>query len=380
MNRPGRPAWPYRSDSWVNTIGRGEKSQSSFKVPGAAVIGAMLLLLLCASQASAASEAERWSFKPNVYNFGIRAPGLGPSDPKAFVLTNTGEVTLTPTWTGLTWGGEGGPDPEMFKIVGDYCGTLEPGKSCTIEVAFNPSTPGYKQGELTVADVEPSPRGASATAFFEGLGAGRVASLSPSTVAFAPRVEGTGPSSSEIVTVTNSGQLDLTISSVAIVRHLHFDDDQFRLAGGTCGPEVVLSPGGQCTVRVAFDPTAASHFSADLRIEDDAPDSPQYVTLEGTGLKSGSHSTTRRRRGVVLLRHPSRTTTKRSAVFTFKGEEGVAGFECKLDSRRLRPCRSPLRFRHLGIGRHLFVVRTVDANGRLSAGLARFRWKIKARA
>jgi hypothetical protein len=38
-----------------------------------------------------------------------------------------------------------------------------------------------------------------------------------------------------------------------------------------------------CTINVAFAPTRANSFTANLRVADDAPNSPQTSTLTGTG-------------------------------------------------------------------------------------------------
>jgi hypothetical protein len=44
-----------------------------------------------------------------------------------------------------------------------------------------------------------------------------------------------------------------------------------------------IAPGSSCTVQVRFTPSAAGPFSATLNITDNAPGSPQSVTLSGTG-------------------------------------------------------------------------------------------------
>jgi hypothetical protein len=41
----------------------------------------------------------------------------------------------------------------------------------------------------------------------------------------------------------------------------------------------------------------------------------------------------------------------------------VDGFVCKLDRRPLKRCRSPKRYRHIGLGRHVFRVRAIGWTG-----------------
>jgi hypothetical protein len=103
--------------------------------------------------------------------------------------------------------------------------------------------------------------------------AGAVASLSTSTLTFANQ---TVPTTSPIqtVTLTNTGTATLTISSIAT-------SAQF-LARNTCGTS--LAPAANCTISVAFKPGAGGTQTGTLTISDNAPGSPQTVTLNGTGV------------------------------------------------------------------------------------------------
>ncbi len=77
----------------------------------------------------------------------------------------------------------------------------------------------------------------------------------------------------------------------------------------------------------------------------------------------------------TIGKHPARKSAKRKARFTFTANEPGARFECKLDKGKFRPCSSPFR-RKLGVGRHKFSVRSVDAAGNVDATPAKFSWKI----
>jgi|SRR5579859_1579655 len=97
-------------------------------------------------------------------------------------------------------------------------------------------------------------------------------SLSSTTVSFAPEVVGlTGPQ--QAITLTNSGNSTLTFTSI--------------LASGdfaetnTCGSSVAAS--ASCTISVTFTPAAAGARSGTITITDNAPGSPQAITLIGTG-------------------------------------------------------------------------------------------------
>jgi hypothetical protein len=74
-------------------------------------------------------------------------------------------------------------------------------------------------------------------------------------------------------------------------------------------------------------------------------------------------------------KHPKKRTEKRRAKFTFFSNVPGSRFECKLDKRRFRLCKSPFE-RRLRPGRHVFRVRAVSPTGVADPTPAVFRWKI----
>jgi hypothetical protein len=81
------------------------------------------------------------------------------------------------------------------------------------------------------------------------------------------------------VTVTDTGNADLNISSVTIGGT---NPGDFAKSADTC-TMLDPAPNGTCTVSVTFTPTAAGNRSATLIFTDNASDSPQSVPLTGTG-------------------------------------------------------------------------------------------------
>jgi hypothetical protein len=79
-----------------------------------------------------------------------------------------------------------------------------------------------------------------------------------------------------------------------------------------------------------------------------------------------------------LDRAPTGKTRKRRVTFRFSSDDPGAAFECSLDRKPFRPCRSPLRKR-LGKGRHTFAVRAVDPAGNTDASSAKTRFRIMAK-
>jgi hypothetical protein len=86
-------------------------------------------------------------------------------------------------------------------------------------------------------------------------------------------------SAAQAETVTNTGTANLIISAVTIGGTNASD---FAKGGDTCTGATV-TPSGVCTVNVTFTPSAPGSRSASLNFTDNASNSPQVVTLSGTG-------------------------------------------------------------------------------------------------
>ena len=79
-----------------------------------------------------------------------------------------------------------------------------------------------------------------------------------------------------------------------------------------------------------------------------------------------------------ILRGPSRVTFKRLAKFHFTSTEAQSTFQCKVDKRAWRGCRSPYKRRVSPGAKHLFKVRAIDRFGNVDPTPARFGWRVKA--
>jgi len=113
-------------------------------------------------------------------------------------------------------------------------------------------------------------------AFIAKFSVGPVASLSPANLAFGSQVVGT-TSGPQTIMLSNQGISALNIVSIGIAGTNSSDFSQTN----TCGPSVAA--GTSCTINVAFAPTASGARSASVNIADDAPGTPQAVTVSGTG-------------------------------------------------------------------------------------------------
>jgi hypothetical protein len=78
----------------------------------------------------------------------------------------------------------------------------------------------------------------------------------------------------------------------------------------------------------------------------------------------------------TLKKKPARETASRQATFAFVSDQAHSRFECKLDKRAFRPCRSPFKAKKLRPGHHIFKVRAVNGAGAADPTPAAFRWKV----
>jgi hypothetical protein len=99
-----------------------------------------------------------------------------------------------------------------------------------------------------------------------------------------------------------------------------------------------------------------------VSVEDRPPDPPPPDTPPDT----------------TITKAPKRETKKRIAPFGFRSSEAGASFECSRDRSPYRPCTAPKRYSNLGLGRHVFKVRSVDAAGNVDPTTASYRWRVVA--
>jgi hypothetical protein len=182
------------------------------------------------------------------------------SSPMTVTLTDTGDAPLN-IWSVV--------------ITGDFsftttCGAqLATGASCTFAVSFTPTAAGMRTGALSVSD---NAAGSPQQLVLSGTGYGPGAILVPSSLNFSPENVGT-TSPPLLVTLTSSG--DATLSISAITASGDFAENN------NCPS--ALAPSAKCTIAVTFTPTAIGPRSGSLSVADNAGNSPQGVSLSGTG-------------------------------------------------------------------------------------------------
>jgi hypothetical protein len=165
--------------------------------------------------------------------------------------------------------------------------------SGTGQVWLNGTSVGTVSGDLSAANAYSQlylwNNGAAGTVYMDDVkvsnayngpvGAAAVApavSLSPTSLTFSSQTVNT-TSAAQSVTLTNSGNAALTISSIGISGANAGDFSQTN----TCGSS--LAAGASCTISVTFKPTATGTRTAAVSIADNATGSPHTVSLTGTG-------------------------------------------------------------------------------------------------
>jgi len=104
--------------------------------------------------------------------------------------------------------------------------------------------------------------------------------LNPTALTFASQTLAT-TSAAQTVTITNTGSATLTGLSVALGGTNSAD---YSISANTCGTSLAIA--ANCSVSVTFTPQATGTRSASLQVTDNAANSPQSVSLTGTGATS----------------------------------------------------------------------------------------------
>jgi hypothetical protein len=65
----------------------------------------------------------------------------------------------------------------------------------------------------------------------------------------------------------------------------------------------------------------------------------------------------------AITKGPGGEVHSRNVSFAFRSDPPGAGFECKFDKRPFKACGSPRKYKNLGLGKHKFQVRAVNAVG-----------------
>jgi hypothetical protein len=191
-----------------------------------------------------------------------------------FPATSVGAASAVQTVTVSNTGGNAA-SLQMPVLAGDFtiaansCGaSLAPNTGCTISIAFAPTATGARSGTLTLTD-----SAGTQVASLTGTGTNPPTdTLAPATLSFAAQQLNTA-SPAQQVTVTNAGDVALTLISARIV------SGDFSVVNG-CGAS--LNAHSTCSLSVTFAPKSVGAQMGSLAISDQFR--TQAVGLSGSGL------------------------------------------------------------------------------------------------
>jgi Transmembrane protein 131-like N-terminal len=175
-------------------------------------------------------------------------------------ISNTGNTAITLQMPSIT--GD-------FKLTANTCGpTLLSDVGCTVSIAFAPTASGTRVGVFTITDTA-----GTQSASLTGIGVSPATdALSPSALTFAAQPLTTS-SAAQQITLTNSGDLPLTLIAAEIT------SGDFTASNG-CGNS--LNPHSSCSISVAFQPKDLGLRTGQLTISDQYR--AQTAALSGTGI------------------------------------------------------------------------------------------------
>jgi hypothetical protein len=213
------------------------------------------------------SSAAPLTLAPNALDFGTQ--NVASTTTLSLAVSNT--TTAPITFLALTTTGDYSAATGTCPTPGN---SLAAGASCTLSVAFTPTTTGTRAGTLSLAT---SATTLSLTASLTGVGVAGQLNATPSALSFGSIAVGSPAPLS--FTLLNSGSAIVTLSPTTITGINAAD-----FAVTTPCSSATLAPNQGCTLTVTFTPSATGPRTAALSIPSNDPASPIVIPLTGAGV------------------------------------------------------------------------------------------------
>jgi Cep192 domain 4/Abnormal spindle-like microcephaly-assoc'd, ASPM-SPD-2-Hydin len=208
------------------------------------------------------SSAAQLSASSTSVSFGNVAVGSPASQTVTLKNMGDGNVTIS----GVAVMGKG------FAMTSGAPGTLSGGQSITVSVSFTPKATGSAQGTLSVLS---DASNATMDIALTGTGVTASSQLQANTVSLSFGNVTVGDSISQVVTLINAGNANVTIISAVPA------GNGFSASGGT---SVTLAPNKSATVSVTFAPSTPGGVAGNLSISSNASDPTLKIDLSGTAV------------------------------------------------------------------------------------------------
>ena len=235
-------------------------------------------------------------------NIAFGTIAVGNSSKQSVVITNSGNAPVnisSVTASGTAYSVSGLPTPA----------TLNPSASATLTATYAPAAVGNASGSIAVVS---DASNSTLTIPLAGTGAQTGLSISPSTFNFGSVVD--GQTKSQMFTVTNTGATWLTMSQIATT------GSGYSVSG--LSTPATIAAGASATFSVLFAPTTAGTLVGSVTITSNAPNSPNAVSLTGTGV-AASVTLTTNPTSVSFTNINAGSSTSKSVTITNSGNSSV---------------------------------------------------------
>jgi len=206
---------------------------------------------------------------------------VGATNNQTVTISNTGTADLSITGIATT-----DALAAPFSITGGTCGptfpkTVAPAGNCTVIVTFAPTAVGSPADHFNITSNDAVTPLVTVNVSGTAVAVPKpVIGVAPTTVNFASTA--VGATNNQTVTISNTGNANLSVTAIATTNPLAAP---FSIAaGGTCGATpITITPGSNCTLRLAFTPTAVGSPTDSFNIGSNDTTTPSVtVTVNGT--------------------------------------------------------------------------------------------------
>ncbi|MCA1667696.1 MAG: choice-of-anchor D domain-containing protein, partial [Thermomicrobia bacterium] len=195
--------------------------------------------------------------------------GATASCPPPVTVTNSGSAALT--LSQIAFSGD-------FALDTSTCGSsVAPGTTCTLAVKFTPTATGARTGTIQITD---NAQGSPQSVTLSGNGTQPAITITPAAIACPATV--VNATAHCTTTISNPGSADLTMTAAITAGGTDYTID----TSGCGSSATVAKGGGTCILSVAFKPSVAGARPGTVTLTDNAPGSPQAVTITGTGTQA----------------------------------------------------------------------------------------------
>src|SRR5215472_1371174 len=233
------------------------------------VTAASVSLTSCIGYTSSSGSPSGAVLKASLSTLNFGKIAVGATGTQTLSLTNTG--TDTANISQILISGK-----EFAISGGGGAISIPAGETTSLQVQYSPTSGTTSSGTLTLtSDVRPSRLGFKLT----GIGT-TLPVMQMSTTALNFSNVQVGKTSSQSVTITNSGSSNLKISSATL------SGTGFGMSGLSF--PVTISAGQNAILSVRYTPTSTTGSTGSIVFSDNAGNSPQTLSLAGSAVASGS--------------------------------------------------------------------------------------------